>query len=293
MHTTENFGLSQFDATDIFNPMTVNNENAQKIDAQMKLNKDASLGIATELVSQGVHALTRLSDYETCNFFKFTATSNYEAGETFVVDGVQVQAKTVAGSNLASGAYIIGSTVLCELRDALLTIFVPGAQTADDSLALNGHPDTYFGTAEDVAAAQATATAAGNLADQNRADIVQIKSNLFAIKEVLHVASTTATATDYTTEPLDGYDFFIISAGVLGFRPSYLYNGSATGFYSKAELLDTSNYTYGTQLKVYDADGVAGPRITVIKYVDNTTIKIRYNGSYPTEVRIYGIKCNV
>lgn len=178
MHTTENFGLSQFDATDIFNPMTVNNENAQKIDAQMKLNKDASLGIATELVSQGVHALTRLSDYETCNFFKFTATSNYEAGETFVVDGVQVQAKTVAGSNLASGAYIIGSTVLCELRDALLTIFVPGAQTADDSLALNGHPDTYFGTAEDVAAAQATATAAGNLADQNRADIVQIKSNL-------------------------------------------------------------------------------------------------------------------
>lgn len=178
MHTTENFGLSQFDATDIFNPMTVNNENAQKIDAQMKLNKDASLGIATELVSQGVHALTRLSDYETCNFFKFTATSNYEAGETFVVDGVQVQAKTVAGSNLASGAYIIGSTVLCELRDALLTIFVPGAQTADDSLALNGHPDTYFGTAEDVAAAQATATAAGNLADQNRADIVQLKSNL-------------------------------------------------------------------------------------------------------------------
>lgn len=178
MHTTENFGLSQFDATDIFNPMTVNNENAQKIDAQMKLNKDASLGIATELVSQGVHALTRLSDYETCNFFKFTATSNYEAGETFVVDGVQVQAKTVAGSTLASGAYIIGSTVLCELRDALLTIFVPGAQTADDSLALNGHPDTYFGTAEDVAAAQATATAAGNLADQNRADIVQLKSNL-------------------------------------------------------------------------------------------------------------------
>lgn len=182
MHTTENFGLSQFDATDIFNPMTVNNENAQKIDAQMKLNKDASLGIATELVSQGVHALTRLSDYETCNFFKFTATSNYEAGETFVVDGVQVQAKTVAGSNLASGAYIIGSTVLCELRDALLTIFVPGAQTADDSLALNGHPDTYFGTAEDVAAAQATATAAGNLADQNRADIVQLKENLSQYK---------------------------------------------------------------------------------------------------------------
>ena len=36
------------------------------------------------------------------------------------------------------------------------------------------------------------------------------KSNSFAIKEVLHVVSMTTTATDYTTEPLDDYNFFII-----------------------------------------------------------------------------------
>lgn len=107
---------------------------------------------------------------------------------------------------------------------------------------------------------------------------------------MLHVASTTTTATDYTTEPLDDYNFFIVSCGVLGFRPSYLYNGSATGFYSKAELLDTSNYTYGTQLKVYDGDGTPGFRGSTIKYVNNTTIKLFYKGPYPFEVRIYGIK---
>ena len=117
------------------------------------------------------------------------------------------------------------------------------------------------------------------------------KSNSFVIKEVLHVASLTTTATDYTTDPLDDYNFFIISCGVLGFREyGYLYDGSVTGFYSKAELLDTSNYTYGTQLKVYDGDGTPGFRITTIKYVNNTTIKLFYKGPYPSEVRIYGIK---
>ena len=117
------------------------------------------------------------------------------------------------------------------------------------------------------------------------------KSNSFAIKEVLHVASTPATATDYTTEPLDDYDFFIVSCGVLGFRPGALYNGSMTGFYSKAELLDTSNYSTGTHLKVYDTDGAVGPRIINLKYVNNTSIKLWYAGAYSSEVRIYGIKC--
>ena len=116
------------------------------------------------------------------------------------------------------------------------------------------------------------------------------KSNSFVIKEVLHVASTTATATDYTTEPLDDYNFFIVSCGVLGFRPTYLYKGSATGFYSKAELLDTSKYTGGTQLIVYETDGAPGSRIVIFKYVNNTSINIRGAGAYQSEVRIYGIK---
>ena len=122
-------------------------------------------------------------------------------------------------------------------------------------------------------------------------ELSSARSNSFAIKEVLHVASTTTTATDYTTEPLDDYNFFIVFCGVLGFREyGYLYNGGVTGFYSKAELLDTSNYSIGAQLKVYDIDGAQGARTTTFKYVNNTTIKLFYKGSYPTEVRIYGIK---
>ena len=121
-------------------------------------------------------------------------------------------------------------------------------------------------------------------------ELSSARSNSFAIKEVLHVASTTTTATDYTTEPLDEYNFFIISCGVLGFRPNLLYKGSATGFYSKAELLDTSKYTAGTQLFVYETDGSPGSRIVIFKYVNNTSINIRSVGAYQSEVRIYGIK---
>ena len=122
-------------------------------------------------------------------------------------------------------------------------------------------------------------------------ELSSARSNSFVIKEVLHVASTTTTATDYTTEPLDEYNFFIISCGVLGFRPGILYKGSATGFYSKAELLDTSNYSSGTQIFVYETDGAPGSRIVVFKYVNNTSINIRSAGAYQLEVRIYGIKC--
>ena len=121
-------------------------------------------------------------------------------------------------------------------------------------------------------------------------ELSSARSNSFTIKEVLHVASTTTTATDYTTEPLDDYNFFIVSCGVLGFTSTTLYHGSATGFYSKAELLDTSNYSGGTQLKVYDTDGAVGPRHINIKYVNNTTIKLWHQSPYPYEVRIYGIK---
>ena len=118
------------------------------------------------------------------------------------------------------------------------------------------------------------------------------KSNSFVIKEVLHVASTTTTATAYTTEPLDDYNFFIVSCGVLGFREyGYLYDGSVTGFYSKAELLNTSNYENGTHLKLYDTDnGQSAFRHIYLKYVNNTTIKIHHLSAYPIEVRIYGIK---
>ena len=121
-------------------------------------------------------------------------------------------------------------------------------------------------------------------------ELSSARSNSFVIKEVLHVASTTPTATDYTTEPLGDYNFFIVSCGILGFRPGVQYKGSITGFYSKAELLDTVNYIDGIQIIVSDTGGSPNPRITRVKYVNNTSIKLWYAGPFSTEVRIYGIK---
>ena len=177
----------------------------------------------------------------------------------------QVQSQIVPTSSIESGA------------------FASKAYNAGDFLVKNG---SLWKATTDISKDDAL-TPANIVPTTVGGELSSARSNSFAIKEVLHVASTTTTATDYTTEPLDDYNFFIVSCGVLGFREyGYLYDGSVTGFYSKAELLDTSNYSIGAQLKVYDIDGAQGARTTVIKYVNNTTIKLFYKGSYPTEVRI-------
>ena len=147
MQTTTNYGLKIYEGTDLFNPLTVENVNASDLDSIVKGVSDAAVGTATELLTGTVHALTRADSDR--NVFHFTATANYDAGETFEVDGVQVTAKTPDGQNLSTGAYVINSSVLCILDGTLLTIIVNPAK-ALDSDKLDGHDSTYFATAGDL-----------------------------------------------------------------------------------------------------------------------------------------------
>lgn len=147
MQTTTNYGLKLYEGTDLFNPLTVENVNASDLDTALKAVSDAAVGSATEFLTGTVHALTR-SDTDR-NVFHFTATANFEAGETFEVDGVQVTAKTPDGQNLSTGAYVINSSVLCILDGTLLTVIVNPAK-ALDSDKLDGHDSTYFATAGDL-----------------------------------------------------------------------------------------------------------------------------------------------
>lgn len=147
MQTTINYGLKVYEGTDLFNPLTVENVNAQTIDTDLKAVSDAAVGSATELLTGTVHALTR-SDTDR-DVFHFTATANFEAGETFEVDGVQVTTKTPDGQNLSTGAYVINSSVLCILDGTLLTVIVNPAKALDADK-LDGHDSTYFATAGDL-----------------------------------------------------------------------------------------------------------------------------------------------
>lgn len=163
MRESEHFNLFLAEGSDIVNPLVQDVQNYENIDAQMFKNQNAGVQNATELKSGTVHAITR--NVPDAPFITFTATSNYTAGETFTVDGVQVSALTVSGETLPTGAYVINSQVLCVLKGTLLTVYGVGSEVADNSLALNGHPDTYFGTKEEVDNAINTANAAKELAN--------------------------------------------------------------------------------------------------------------------------------
>jgi hypothetical protein len=147
MNTTTNYGLKLYEGTDLFNPLTVENVNTGDIDDAMKAISDHSVGTATELTTGTVHALTRADTDR--NVFLFVATSNFTAGDTFVLDGTQVSALTPDGQQLATGSYVIGSTVLCALHDTLITVYVNPAKAKDADM-LDGHDSSYYATDEDL-----------------------------------------------------------------------------------------------------------------------------------------------
>lgn len=167
MQNTSHYSLNLYEGSDIFNPLIVENGNTETIDTQMYANDIACIGLATELKNGTVHALTRTTHTD-APMFRFIATSKYNVGDTFTVDGVQVSALLSDGTTLSDGAYVINSNVLCCLTGTVLTMYtVPGAiQTAQNALKLGGELPSYYGKASDVTAATNTANAAGVLANQ-------------------------------------------------------------------------------------------------------------------------------
>lgn len=138
---TTNYDFIIGEGSDVVNPLTQIFPNFTNLDSILRDIANTGITTATELVTGSVHALTRTD--ANVSVFRFQATSNFTSGETFTVDGAQVTALDVAGETLRTGAYIIGSMVLCELRDTLLTVYVSGATDAET---LEGHDASYFAT---------------------------------------------------------------------------------------------------------------------------------------------------
>lgn len=130
MNHSTHFNLNLPTGTDIVNPLTVDVPNYQEIDEQMYLNQSASVGTATELKTGTVHAITRARTNQ--NVFRFKATSVFNVGDTFTVDGGNVTALYVDGSTLKDRCFIIGSDVLCILNGASLTVMANYVQNAEE-----------------------------------------------------------------------------------------------------------------------------------------------------------------
>lgn len=165
METTTNYGLRKYQSGDLFNPLTVNNPNLDDIDTDMKAVSDRAIGRATELVSQGVHAITVLDT--DCKTIKWVATANFTAGETFTVNGIQCNAYLPSGEALGTNAYVTGAQVIGSLNDdnSAITIYVPqgSVAVASDSERLGGELPSYYATKDYADGIKSTADNASTL----------------------------------------------------------------------------------------------------------------------------------
>lgn len=202
MRSSNHYNLNLVEGSDLVNPLVQDVPNYEAIDEQMYDNAIASIGLATELKSGTVHALTRINP--DAPMFRFVATSRYDEGDTFTVDGIQVSGLLTDGTTLSDGAYAINANVLCCLVGSVLTLFtVPGAiQTAQNALKLGGELPAYYGKAIDVQTALTTANAAGTLATNLSGQLTNL------IESTLTAGSTDLTITDsriLTTSIIDVY----------------------------------------------------------------------------------------
>lgn len=149
MDTSTYFGLNLVTGSDKVNPLTVDRPNYEKIDEQMHNNQIASIAEATELKSGTTHAITCLT--EGVVFFRFTATSDFDAGDTFTFNGTPVSAVLPDGSGLQQGAFKINGTVLCSIIGTLLTVYSYTASgIAADAEKLGGQLPAYYAKATDA-----------------------------------------------------------------------------------------------------------------------------------------------
>lgn len=165
MQTTTNFNLKEYESGDLFNPLTVENANMEILDTVVKGVSDRSIGRATELVSQGVHAITLIDTATTT--FRFIATSNYTAGETFTLNGIQIDAYLPSGEDLGTGAYVTGAVVIASLNadSSAMTVYVPqgSVAVASDSERLGGELPSYYATKSYADGIKSTADSASAL----------------------------------------------------------------------------------------------------------------------------------
>lgn len=148
MSTTQYLNLNKPSGSDLVNPLTDTFPNWDIVDNAYHGLVLRALGRATELVSQGVHAITVLDT--DCKTIKWVATANFTAGETFTVNGISCNAYLPSGESLGTNAYISGAQVIASLNDdnSAMTVYVPqgAVAVASDSEKLGGELPSYYAT---------------------------------------------------------------------------------------------------------------------------------------------------
>lgn len=195
--TTPNFGFNIAEGTDTVNLLTQCYPNFTSLDSILQAIKES--GVTTAVATKtGTNFAVVRTDTD-CNFFRFIATANYAAGDTFTVDGVAVTATTPAGTALPAGAFVINQSVIAVLNSAVLTVFVSaGAQT------INAEDVNYDNTGSGLTAADVQAAI-----DEVVTDLGNVNANVSTYQSgTIAAGNTTITLSNaaiHTTSFIDIY----------------------------------------------------------------------------------------
>lgn len=165
MNQSTNYNFNIPEGTDLVNLLTQLIPNWTSLDNILKGVQDSTFQNATETVSLGVHAITRLNS--DAKLLKWIATANFEAGDTFTIDGIATPASLPSGEALGEDSYIAGSVVIAALNadESALTVYVTTGTiaVAADSQRLGGELPAYYATKSYADDIKSTADAASNL----------------------------------------------------------------------------------------------------------------------------------
>lgn len=237
MNQTTNYNFNVPIGSDVVNPLVQDFPNWTALDTILRNVANTGIVTATHTKSGTIHTLS-FSD-TTVPMIRFQATADFNTNDTFTVNGLSVSALTVAGESLPDGAFVIGSMVLCELRDNLLTVYTSGS----DASTLEGHPASYFAINSDLQTVDGKADANKVLIDQIEADITK---HTFGTPHTFS-SGETYVATD------DGYVNLFSNGGYCE-----VYFGSASMINAFKGLYTDRNSLFvrkGTSMRYYTEDG--------------------------------------
>lgn len=185
MQNTPNYNLNLPEGTDIVNPLVDYNPNFTIIDGAMKANADRTVGRATCIKSGTTHVVTRSNTGS--NIINFTATGDWNEGDTMTIDSVVVSVFLPDGNAALGGAYLINSEVFGILNGTRFTLY---SNISD----LTAAKVSYTNTSSGLQANNAQ-TAIDELAStkMNKGDII-LSGPITVSKEV--TAGTPATYTN-------------------------------------------------------------------------------------------------
>ena len=132
MQYTTNYNLITVEGTDVVNPLVQMNPNFTDIDTIMKANADATVARATCTKTGTNHAVTTTNSDAAMQ--RFTATGNWETGDTMTIDGVSVSVYLPDGTAPQTGCFVINSEVIIAINGTRVTLYAAPAlsQSASD-----------------------------------------------------------------------------------------------------------------------------------------------------------------